>query len=70
MTLNPLQFLKDHMTDNTIGRPEAPTYALGAQVHDVNGRPGFVTAHHIDHRHYNVRFGRSDDVYVHEDELH
>lgn len=67
--LHPLQFITDHMTDNSIGRPPEPKYPIGAQVHNENGKPGIVTAHHVDYRHYNVRWGRSNDTVEHEDNL-
>lgn len=69
MTLNPFQFLKNHMEDNSIGRPEVPLYPIGAQVHDKSGKPGIVTAHHTDHRTYNVSWGRGNVGVHHEDEL-
>lgn len=67
MSLHPIQFLTSHMVDNSSA--ELPKYAVGAQVHDARDRPGIVTAHHVDHKHYNVRFGRGAVDVMHEDDL-
>lgn len=69
MSLHPIQFLKSHMEDSSEGRPEVPMFQIGAQVHNDEGRPGIVTAHHVDHRTYNVSWGRGNVGVHHEDEL-
>lgn len=71
MTARIPQFIKDWPgPDRSIGRPDAPKYPIGAQVHDANERPGIITAHHVDYKHYNVQFGRGNVDVLHEDDLH
>lgn len=68
MSLHPVQFLKSRMHETPVER-EVPKYAIGEQVHDEGGRPGIVTAHHVDHVNYNVMFGRGKVDVKHENDL-
>lgn len=43
-----------HRADN----PEPGQFPTGSQVHNADGRPGIVTAQHVDREHVNVQWKR------------